>query len=82
MISHNNSSPPYLLKPNQEKAFHDYEGERVLRDIWKEVYTEQERDDNREIEEVRHYPANTIHRTTPHHTGDNKQTQHRQLPYV
>lgn len=65
------SNPPYFTKQNGEKAYKDTEKEKLLREIWEEVYTDHDTDERNETEEeVRQYLRHNQHKITPYHTGD------------
>lgn len=65
------SNPPYLTKPNGEKIYKDSEKEKLLREIWEEVYTDHDLDERNETEEeVRQFLNLNQHKITPYHTGD------------
>lgn len=72
IVGNDISNPPYLIKRNQEKAYHDHEKEAVLREIWEEIYTQQDIEENAQTEaHVREYLNEKFHRTSPYHYGDN-----------
>ncbi len=71
-MGNNNSNPHYLIKRNQEKAYHDHEKEAALREIWEEICTQQDIDENAKTEaHVRECLHENFHRITPYYYGDN-----------
>lgn len=64
-------SPLYLIGPNNTRKYNEEEQEELHRDVWEDIFVEdEEEDDNINYEHVREDLRHNADRTTPYHTAD------------
>lgn len=67
-----NTNTPYFIKQNGEKVYYEHEKEKLLREIWEEVCSEEEEDEENENEErVREFLGQNLQRISPFTHADN-----------